>query len=161
MKHRLVVLMFFAILLLTGCTLWREHEVSNFKEATGGESLERSFWKEAKAKRWNTIEAHLASNYVLATPREGRMDRDAALAYFRQLQLDDFVLGDLQTELNTDTLIVTYGISMRGTFAGQPLPADTVRMMTVWQRQKAGWMAIAHSVLGPQNVSAQSPGPQK
>jgi hypothetical protein len=24
-------------------------------------------------------------------------------------------------------------------------------MMTVWQKQNAGWMAIAHSVLGPES----------
>ncbi len=149
MKHRLVVLMLSAIV-LTGCTMWRERQVSDFKDATGGEGLERSFWKEAKAKHWNALEGHLAGNYVSFTPEEGRFDRAAALAHLQQLQLDDFTLGDLQTELNTDTLVVTYSITMRGTFAGQPLPADPVRMMTVWQKQKAGWIAIAHSVLGPQ-----------
>jgi hypothetical protein len=45
---------------------------------------------------------------------------------------------------------VSYTIAMRGTIAGQPLPSEPVRMMSVWQKQKAGWMAIAHSVLGPE-----------
>ncbi len=96
------------------------------------------------------MEQHLASNYVLATPEEGRLDRAAALAHLEQVRLDEFTLGDLQTELNTDTLIVTYAITLRGTFSGQPLPSDPVRMMTVWQKQKAGWMQIAHSVMGPE-----------
>jgi hypothetical protein len=156
MKHRLVGLMLSAIVLLAGCTMWREHQVSDFKDATGGEGLERSFWKEVKAKHWNALEGHLAGNYVSFTPEEGRFDRAAALAHLQQLQLDDFTLGDLQTELNTDTLVVTYSITMRGTFAGQPLPADPVRMMTVWQKEKPGWIAIAHSVVG-----SQSQGPQK
>jgi len=119
-----------ATMLLAGCTLWHEHEVSNFNDATGGEGLERSFWKEVKAKRWNEIERHLSSNYVSFTPQEGRFDRTAALDHLKQLQLDEFTLGDLQTELNTDTLVVTYAITMRGRFADQPLPADPVRMMT-------------------------------
>src|SRR5262249_40381423 len=137
------------IMLLAGCTVWREHQISEFKDATGGEGLERSFWKGVKAKHWNAVEGHLAGNYVGFTPQEGRFDRAAMMAHLQQLQLDDFSLGDLQTELNTETLVVTYTITMRGTFAGQPLPSEPVRMMTVWQKQKADWMAIAHSVLGP------------
>ena len=150
MKHRLAVLMLSGIMLLAGCTMWREHEVTDFKDATGGEGLERSFWKQVKAKRWNALEGHLASNYVFTTSEEGRLDRAAALAHLQKIQLDEYTLGDLQTELNTETLIVTYAITMRGTIAGQPLPVEPVRMMTVWQKQKAGWMEIAHSVLGPQ-----------
>src|SRR6266446_4061822 len=150
MNNRLAVIVLSAITLLAGCTMWREHQVSDFKDATGGEGLERSFWKQVKAKRWNALEGHLASNYVLITPEEGRLDRAAALDHFRKIQLDEYTLGDLQTELNTETLVVTYALTMRGTVAGQSMPAEPVRMMTVWQKQKAGWMEIAHSVLGPQ-----------
>jgi len=150
MNNRLAVIVLSAITLLAGCTMWREHQVSDFKDATGGEGLERSFWKQVKAKRWNALAGHLAGNYVSVTPEEGRLDRAAAFAHLQHLQLDEYTLGDLQTELNTETLVVTYAITMRGTFDGQPLPTDPVRMMTVWQKQKAGWMAIAHSVLGPQ-----------
>ena len=150
MNNRLAVIVLSAIMLLAGCTMWREHEVSDFKDATGGEGLERSFWKQVKAKQWNAVEGHLASNYVSVTPEEGRLDRAATLAHLQHLQLDEYTLGDLQTELNTETLVVTYAITMRGTFDGQPLPTDPVRMMTVWQKQTAGWMEIAHSVMGPQ-----------
>jgi len=153
MKNRLAVFMLSATLLLAGCTMWREHEVSKWTDATGGEGLERSFWKEVKAKRWNELEHHLAGNYILVTPEEGRLDRAAALAHLQQVRLDEFTLGDLQTELNTETLVVTYAITMRGSFAGQPLPSDPVRMMTVWQKQKAGWMQIAHSVTGSERKS--------
>ena len=128
--------------------MWREHPVSHWADATGGEGLERSFWKEVQAKNWTELERHVAGNYISITPEEGRFDRAAALEHLRQLQLDDFSLGDFQIELNGQTLVVTYTITMRGTFAGQPVPSSPVRMMTVWQQQKAGWMAIAHSVAG-------------
>jgi Domain of unknown function (DUF4440) len=148
MKSRVAILVLLsAITLFPACTMWREHAVSNWTDATGGEGLERTFWKEVKNKKWNEIEAHLASNYVSVTPEEGRFDRAGALAHLQQLQLDDFTLGDLQTELNGETVIVTYAITLRGKFAGQSLPSAPVRMMTVWQRQKAGWMTIAHSVM--------------
>ncbi len=149
MKNRTAIFVLLsAIALLPACTVWREHPVSKWTDATGGEGLERSFWTEVKAKKWDELERHLASNYIVVTPEEGRFDRAAALAHLQQLELDDYTLGDVQTELNSETLVVTYAITMRAKFAGQPVPSDPVRMMTVWQRQKAGWMAIAHSVTG-------------
>jgi Domain of unknown function (DUF4440) len=138
-----------SLLLLSGCTLWGEHPIQHWADATGGEGLERNFWKEVKAKNWNELERHIAGNYISFTPQEGRMDRDATLAHLQQAQLNDFSLGDFESELNGRTLVVTYSITMRGTFNGQPLPAAPVRMMTVWQEENAGWMAIAHTVIGP------------
>jgi hypothetical protein len=153
MKNRLAIfLLLAAVLMLTACTVWREHPGSSkWTDATGGEGLERSFWKEVKAKRWSELEHHLASNYVAISPQSGRLDKAAALAQIQQLQLDDYTLGDVQGEMNSDTFVVTYTIAMRGTLGGQPVPTEPLRMMTVWQKEKAGWMAIAHSVLGPEN----------
>jgi hypothetical protein len=149
MKNRVAILVLLsATALFPACTMWREHAVSNWADATGGEGLERTFWKEVKAEKWNQLQAHLANNYVSITPEEGHMDRAGALAHLQQLQLDDYTIDDLQTELNGETVVVTYAITLRGKFAGQSLPSAAVRMMTVWQRQKAGWMAIAHSVMG-------------
>jgi hypothetical protein len=153
MKNRLAIFtLLAAALLLQACTVWREHPgISKWTDATGGEGLERSFWKEVKAKRWNELEHHIASNYVAISPQGGRLDKAAALAQLQQLQLDDYTLGDVQGEMNSDTFVVTYTVAMRGTFGGQPLPTEPLRMMTVWQKEKAGWMAIAQSVLGPES----------
>ena len=105
--------------------MWREHPGSSkWKDATGGEGLERSFWKEVKDKRWNELEHHLAGNYIAVSPEEGRLDKAAALAHLQQLQLDDYTLGDVQTEMNSDTFVVTYAIAMRGTFAASPCPRN-------------------------------------
>jgi len=48
--------------------------------------------------------------------------------------------------------VVTYTVALHGTSAGQPLPSEPIRMMTVWQKQSAGWMEIAHSVLGTEKT---------
>ena len=82
-----------------------------------------------------------------------RLDKAAALAHLQQLQLDDYTLGDVHAEMNGDTFVVTYTVAMKGTFAGQPLPSEPVRMMTVWQKEKSGWMAIAHSAVGRKSNS--------
>jgi hypothetical protein len=150
MRNRTALLMLLStVMLLAGCTMWREHAVNSWQDATGGEGLERSFWKDVKAQRWDELGRHVASNYVSVVP-QGRLDWAAALAQLQQLHLDDYSLGDFQVEWNGRTLVVTYTIAMRGSLNGQPIPADPVRMMTVWQRQKSGWLAIAHSVIGPQ-----------
>lgn len=152
MKNRLAIFVLLsAVLLSPACTLWREHPGSNkWKDATGGEGLERSFWKEVKDKNWSGLEGHLAANFVGVTAEGTRLDKAAALSHLRQFQLDDYTLGDIQTELNSETFVVTYTVIVRGTIGGQPVPSEPVRMMTVWQKQKAGWMAIAHSVIGPE-----------
>lgn len=149
MNSRPAIFVLLTALLLSGCTMWREHPGSTkWSDATGGEGLERSFWQEVKDKEWNELEHHMAGNFIAVSPEQGRLDKAAALAHLRQLQLDDYTLGDVQTELNSDTFVVSYTVAMRGTIASQPLPSEPVRMMTVWQKQKAGWVAIAHSVLG-------------
>ncbi|MGA7648983.1 MAG: hypothetical protein WBW01_20915, partial [Terriglobales bacterium] len=65
-------------------------------------------------------------------------------------QLKDYALGDLKTELNGSTIVVTYTITLNGNSNGsagsQPLPSAPQHMMTVWQQQKKGWVVIAHSV---------------
>ena len=67
------------------------------------------------------------------------------------MRLQDYSIADLTTEMNRDTFIVTYTILLRGTAGAAALPGTPERRMTVWQQQKGGWVAIAHSVLGAEN----------
>jgi hypothetical protein len=138
----------FSLMLGLACTIAKEHPARTFSEATGGESLERVFWKEMQAGNWTEIERTLASNYMGMTPA-GSLDRAATLEQYRQWKLTDFAIGDLKTEMNGPTFVVTYTITLNGTAAGQPLPSAPQHMMTVWQQQKQGWMVIAHSVAQP------------
>ena len=144
------------VLVLTfasACTFYGEHPARSMAEATGGEGLERVFWKNVQAANWVGVERALASNYAGVTP-SGTVDRSATLEQYRTWQLRDYALGDLKTELNGTTIVVTYtitlnGVTSSGTGGSQPLPSAPQHMMTVWQQQKAGWVAIAHSVSPP------------
>jgi hypothetical protein len=135
-----------ALLICCGCTVWKEQPAKAFKDATGGEELERLFWQEIKAGHWTDVENHIASNYMAIT-RHGMQDRAAAITYFKGLKLDDYTLGDFQTQLNGNTFVIVYTIDLRGTLNGQVLPQVPRRVLTVWQDQKAGWMMIAHSFI--------------
>jgi ketosteroid isomerase-like protein len=145
----LIFVLVCAAILLQGCTLWREHAVNTWADATGGEGLERSFWNDVKNKKWNELERHIAGNYILITP-EGRLDRTPALERIKEFQIQDFSMGEIETELHRDTVVVTYSITLRGTHGGQPLSQTPIRRMAVWQQEKAGWMKIADSEIGIQ-----------
>jgi hypothetical protein len=148
-----IALLLLALASTAACTFYGEHPARALSEATGGEGLERVFWKDVQAANWVEVERALASNYAGVTPA-GTLDRSATLDQYRQLQLKNFSLGDLKTELNGTTIVVTYTITMKGAINGtsggtatpQPLPETPQHMMTVWQQQKSGWVAIAHSV---------------
>ena len=137
------------LMFVSACTFYGDHPARAFSEATGGEGMERVFWKEVQAANWVQVERSLASNYSGVTP-SGTLDRSATMEQYRNWQLKDYALGDMQTELNATTIVVTYTITLRGTASGpggaQPLPTTPQHMMTVWQQQKSGWVAIAHSV---------------
>jgi hypothetical protein len=64
----------------------------------------------------------------------------------QKLRIQDYTISDLATEMNRDTFVVTYTIALHGE-SGTPNAPE--RRMTVWQQHKSGWLAIAHSVLGP------------
>lgn len=149
MRPKLAALpLLFSLMLGMACTIAKEHPARNFAEATGGEAMERMFWKEVQAGNWTEIERILASNYVAVAPG-ATLDRAAALEQIRQWKVTDFAIGDLKTQMTGPTFIVTYTITLNGTAAGQPLPSTPQHMMTVWHEHKSGWMMIAHSVSQP------------
>ena len=134
-----------ALSFAAACTFYGDHPARAFSDATGGEGLERVFWKQVQAGNWVEVERALASNYAGETSG-GTLDRSAALDQYRSWQLKEYALGDLKTELNGSTIVVTYTITLNGTAGSQALPSTPQRMMSVWQEQKKGWMVIAHSV---------------
>jgi len=145
-----MIVLMFVLTFAPACTFYGDHPARTLSEATGGEALERVFWKDVQAANWVEVERAIASNYAGVTP-SGTLDRSATLEQYRRWQLKDYALGDLKTELNGNTVVVTYvitlnGATSNGTGGSQTLPSAPQHMMTVWQQQKAGWVAIAHSV---------------
>jgi len=75
----------------------------------------------------------------------GTRDRAATMDYLKQLTISEYTLGDFSTSSHGADLVVTYTARVSGTSQGRPLPAEAIRMMTVWQQVTKGWIAIAHS----------------
>lgn len=143
MRFRLL-LSLLSLSLTIACTIAKERPARTFGDATGAEGLERMFWKEVQAGDWVQIDRVIASNYVGTAPG-ALLDRAATLDQLRTWKLTDYSIGELRTELNGPTFIVTYVITLNGTAAGQPLPSGPQHMMSVWHQHKSGWMLIAHS----------------
>jgi len=135
------------ILFLTGCTIWAQKPAA-WSNATGAEELERLWWSEVKAKHWDEVEHHLAGNYVSQSGGSTR-DRAQVMEHLRKLDLAEFTIGDVAVHAHGETFVVTYTMDSRGTFDGQPLEMKHVAMMTAWQKQKQGWVAIAHANSSP------------
>jgi|GraSoiStandDraft_45_1057281.scaffolds.fasta_scaffold293827_2 ketosteroid isomerase-like protein len=160
MRHAFRVSILMAVCAsLVACTVWSERPSNHIGQATGAEALERTFWNEVKIKHWTELEQHFAINYVGDTP-EGKEDRAAAVQRFHRMILRDFSIADMQTELNGTTFIVSYSIALQGELDGRPL-ASPLRVMTVWQHEKSGWIIIGRSVankvtaaLGPPRIPA-------
>jgi hypothetical protein len=133
-----------SLVLLSSCTVYGEHPALTIADATGGVGFEQGFWREIQKQNWKEVEQHLAGNFVYVTP-SGRLERAAAIAEIEQMRVSDYSMGDITTEMNGNTFVVTYTITLHGSSG---FPTQPQRRISVWQKQKAAWVLIAHSLLG-------------
>jgi hypothetical protein len=132
-----------AILSCAGCGSWKPRPTA-WSNATGAEQFERLWWGDIKEKDWNELGRRMAATYV-SINADGIKDREQTLAHLKLLEIEEFAIGDVDVRPNGNDLVVTYTMTLRGTLAGMPLVLERAPMMTVWQQQKSGWIAIAHS----------------
>ncbi len=104
-------------------------------------------WREIKDKHWTELERHLAPLFVSTGP-SGRFDRAGTIEHLKALDITDYSLSEVQVEPNGADMVITYTITLRGTFNGHPIPETPERMLSVWQQLKGGWVAIAHADAG-------------
>ena len=144
MRARLLILLLLVCgtLAETGC--WDPPKASTWSNATGAEQVERLLWQEIKAKNWSAVQPRLESAFVTQTSGAWR-DRAAEIEHFKALEISDYSLGEVEVHPAGPDMVVTYKMNLRGTYQGQPLELKDVRMMTVWQQVKGGWIAVAHA----------------
>jgi hypothetical protein len=130
----IVLLMMFAL----GCTMWSK-PASGWTGATGGEQIEKLFWKDVQARNWAEVDKHVADTFA-GTGSGGTMDRAAFLRDLQKAPLTDVSLGECNSQLNGPDMIVT--CTLRAAWAGQPANTST---LSVWQQWKKGWVMVAHS----------------
>ena len=144
-------------LLATSCTIWRAPTSASWKSSTQMEDYERLMWKAVQEGDWKQVESHMAETFV-GVDGDAVRDRAATLDRLRQIKLTGYSLGEFDSKPNGADMVVSYTAVLHGTLGGQPLPAGPLRILTVWQTAKGGWIQVAQSTL-PQRALASPPGP--
>ena len=125
---------------LAACTVGAPKQSTAWSEATGAEQFERLLWQEVKAKNWTQVERRLSPTFVDVTAG-GTRDRDQFMERLKALGVADYSLGELAVHPGGGDMIVAYTFTLHPASGGE----TTLRMMTVWQQVKGGWVALAHS----------------
>jgi hypothetical protein len=127
-----------ALLSTLGCNMWSK-PASGWTGATGGEQIERLFWKDVQAKNWAEVDRHIGATFAGAGAA-GTADRAAFLRDLQKAPLIDFSLSECSSQTNGADLMVT--CTLRATWAGESVNAST---LSVWQQLKKGWVMVAHA----------------
>ncbi len=133
------------LLVLSGCNVWNQPKNPNWKNATGTEQLERLLWKAIHDKDWPQLESHLAPGFVGSGPRGETLDRTAWTEYWKKAQIQDFSLGEFNTQSDGVDMVATYVLHFNGVDAGQSIPLKGLRIISVWQELKGGWVLTSQS----------------
>ncbi len=140
--HRLKdVAIFILVFLSIGCTEARPPISQSWKDATGAEAYERSFWKAIEDADFASAERRLAPIFTLTVPT-GIAARDKAIEYFRALNLKHLDIADVRVDPEGADMVVSYAALLET--KGSSVPRRYY-MITVWQQVKRGWIMIAHS----------------
>jgi hypothetical protein len=137
MPKRLAVLLLFLAFTLA-CNMWSK-AASGWSGATGGEQIERLFWKDVQSKNWAEVDKHVAATFAGSGPA-GTMDRAAFLRDLQRTALTEFSLSECNSQLNGADVMVT--CTLRAQWSGQPSTSST---LSVWQQLKKGWVMVAHA----------------
>lgn len=133
---------------LAGCT-GGEPKHPTWNNSTGAEQHERLMWKAIQGKDWVNVERHLSPTFV-GVNAEGRMfDRAGWLELWKNAQVTDVALGELQVQPEGPDMKVTYILHMA---SSEKAPAASgQRVVSVWQQLKTRWLLSTISITPIQN----------
>jgi Domain of unknown function (DUF4440) len=132
-------------LILSGCSAWNQPKNPDWTSATATEHLERLMWKAIRDKDWPQVERHLAAVFVGVGPRGETLDHATWMEYWKKAQVQDFSLGEVNTQPNGADMVATYVLHFNATDANQSIPAKGLRVISVWQELKGGWVLTSQS----------------
>ncbi|HEX7288448.1 MAG TPA: nuclear transport factor 2 family protein [Candidatus Angelobacter sp.] len=131
------------LILMVGCSAGVPKHPT-WKNATGAEQYERLMWKAIHEKNWNQVEEHLASMFV-GVNAEGRVfDRLSWVEYWKAHPVSEYSLGEVTVQPAGTHMVVTYVLSLSG-ISGAPQAGQSLRVISVWQEVKNGWLLTATS----------------
>ena len=132
-------------LMLSGCNLWNQPRQPNWTNATAAEHFERLMLKAIHDKDWAMVERHLAPLFVGAGPRGETLDHASWIEFWKKAQVKDFSIGEFSTQPDGPDMVATYVLHFDGAESSQVVPAKGLRMVSVWQELKGGWVLTSQS----------------
>jgi uncharacterized protein DUF4440 len=130
-------------LLTAGCAGEPKHP--NWNNSTGAEQHERLMWKAVQEKDWANVEHRLSATFVGVTADGQMFDRASWLQHWKSAPAGEFSLGELQVQPEGPDMKVTYVLQMQGA-GNSATPAGGLRVVSVWQQLKRGWILSTTSI---------------
>jgi hypothetical protein len=122
------------VLFLLGCTIGGQPKHPTWKNATGAEQYERLMWQSIRDKDWKEVEYRLAPVFTGVTASGQLFDHATWVEHWKAAPVTDFSLAEVQVYPNGPDMTVTYVLHLNGA------PAAGLRVVSVWQQGKGGWM---------------------
>jgi hypothetical protein len=138
-----VSLVIAAGLLTAGCAGAPKHPT--WKNATGPEQHERLMWQAMHDKDWANVERHLSPTFTGVTADGKMFDRAGWLEQWKNSEMREFSLGEVQTQPEGTDTKVTYIFHLQ-TSAKALLTPSGLRVVSVWQDVNGRWMLTAISM---------------
>lgn len=101
-------------------------------------------WQAVQKKEWNEVQHHLAPLFVGVSASGQKFDGPGWLEYWKAAQVKDFSLGDLALQPDGPDMVVAYTLRLSGA-SGATVPGGELRVISVWQQLKSGWVLISQS----------------
>ena len=107
---------------------------------------ERNLWAAFKNKDSKPFEEWLTPDLVdISLPEAKVRDRAAVIKSMQDYNITDYSLSDMKvTMLDTDTALLTYRVTSKGTGMGHPLPEAPMVCSSVWIRKDGKWWGRFH-----------------
>lgn len=157
MQFKTVLLSVAMLVFLAGCAGEPKHPT--WKNATGAEQHERLMWQAIKAKQWKEVQFRMAPMFVGVAADGKKYDRAGWMAFWKSAPLQDYSIGEVTVDPAGTDMVVSYVLVFNSKTAGDSRSSENsnggdnnigssppVRVVSVWQQVKSGWMMTATSL---------------
>ena len=124
--------------LVAGCS--GPPKKATWSNATGAEQHERLMWQSAASGNWKDFERRLAPAFVGVDGSGKCFDRAGWVERWKSAGLHDFAPGEIQVQPAGPEMVLTYELNLGGG------PQPRLRVVSVWQQVKSGWILITCSM---------------
>jgi ketosteroid isomerase-like protein len=109
--------------------------------SSGAPERERELWEAFRTKNAERLVALIHPDALDVGP-SGILGRSSVLSAVSRMEIARYSIDGFTLRGFGDVEVVTYLSTVDGTYAGNPFPAPSVRVTTVWMRFADAWVVI-------------------